>query len=139
VPRLTPLLYGAARGGPTGTNGRRPRSGRDSDRADPEIRSRSGDPAADEITSLTRQAPRLRRPGAEPPAGQQARARAKLLLSPTACSHSLPIAPRRGIGDLPREYVVCPASCLAAQDGGRRRRLASEGDGAEQGRARATT
>jgi hypothetical protein len=40
-------------GGPTATNGRRPRSGRDSDRADPEIRSRSGDPAASEITSLT--------------------------------------------------------------------------------------
>jgi hypothetical protein len=31
-------------GGPTAINGRRPRSGRVSDRADPEIRSRSGDP-----------------------------------------------------------------------------------------------
>jgi hypothetical protein len=40
-------------GGPPATNGRRPRSGRDSARADPEIRSRSGDPAAGEITSLT--------------------------------------------------------------------------------------
>jgi hypothetical protein len=39
--------------GPTATNGRRPRSGCDLDRADPEIRSRSGDPAAGEITSLT--------------------------------------------------------------------------------------
>jgi hypothetical protein len=40
-------------GGGTATNGRRPRSGRDSDRADPVIRSRSGDPAAGDITSLT--------------------------------------------------------------------------------------
>jgi hypothetical protein len=40
-----PLFYMALReGGPTATNGKRPRSGRVSDRADPEIRSRSGDP-----------------------------------------------------------------------------------------------
>jgi hypothetical protein len=48
-------------GGPTATNGRRPRSGRDSDRADPVIRSRSGDPAAGEITSLTWCAPEAER------------------------------------------------------------------------------
>jgi hypothetical protein len=40
-------------GEPTATNGRRPRSGRVSDRADPEIRSRSRDPVWGEITSLT--------------------------------------------------------------------------------------
>jgi hypothetical protein len=49
-----PLFYMSLReGGPTATNGRRPRSGRISDRADPEIRSRSEDPVWEEITSLT--------------------------------------------------------------------------------------
>jgi hypothetical protein len=38
------FIWRCARG-VTATNGRRPRSGRDSDRADPEIRSRSEDPA----------------------------------------------------------------------------------------------
>jgi hypothetical protein len=128
--------------------------------------------------AVLRQAPR-RRPGTEPPVGQQARAHMKLLLPPTTCSCSLPIAPSRGIEDLLCEYAVCPASCSrhrlsaridrlaafhrwfhglfstrargladvlfislpapAAQDGGRRRRLANEGNGVEQGRARATT
>jgi hypothetical protein len=49
-----PLFYMALReGGATAMNGRRPRSGRVSDQADLEIRSRSGDPVWGEITSLT--------------------------------------------------------------------------------------